>query len=101
MFKVEGLFSKKEKEDIDDLDEPETKKLFMKQFSSINQSIFQSINQSIFQSINQSLNSSITQQSNEVGNTLKNQMISHISEKISIRKSFFSQSIIRKIDQLP
>ena len=93
MFKVEGLFSKKEKEDIDDLDEPETKKLFMKQFSSINQSIFQSINQS--------LNSSITQQSNEVGNTLKNQLISPISEKISIRKSFFSQSIIRKIDQLP
>ncbi len=37
MFKVEGLFSKKEKADIDDLDEPETKKLFMKQFSSINQ----------------------------------------------------------------
>ena len=98
MFKVEGLFSKKEKEDIDDLDEPETKKLFMKQFSSINQSIFQSINQSIFQSINQSLNSSITQQSNEVG---KNQLIIHISEKISVRKSFFSQSIIRKIDQLP
>ena len=93
MFKVEGLFSKKEKEDIDDLDEPETKKLFMKQFSSINQSIFQSINQS--------LNSSITQQSNEVGNTLKKQMIIHISEKNSVRKSFFSQSIIRKIDQLP
>ena len=93
MFKVEGLFSKKEKEDIDDLDEPETKKLFMKQFSSINQSIFQSINQS--------LNSSITQQSNEVGNTLKNQLIIHISEKITVRKSFFSQSIIRKIDQLP
>ena len=57
MFKVEGLFSKKEKADIDDLDEPETKKLFMKQFSSINQSIFQSnqlINQLIIQKGNTS-----------------------------------------------
>ena len=47
MNKMDGLFSKKEKADIEDLDVPETKKLFLEQFSSINQSINQAINQSV------------------------------------------------------